>query len=446
MQSTAALLLVLAFSPGAPADPSPANWPQFRGPLAAGSSMEKALPLRWDREENAVWKAPVPGSGWSSPVVWGRRIFLTSVVAEGKGEEPRKGLYLGGERPRPPEAVHRWIVLCVDLETGRILWERETHKGAPESPRHLKNTYASETPVTDGERVYAYFGNVGLFAYDMEGKSLWSQKLGSFRTRNGWGTASSPVLHEKRLYIQNDNEDRSYLLAFDAKGGQEIWRRLRDEKSNWSTPFIWENEKRSELVTTGSGAVRSYDLDGKLLWELKGMSSITIPTPTAAFGLLYISSGYILDQERPVYAIRPGASGDISLANKETQNGSIAWSKRQAAPYHPSPLISGDHLYILHDRGFLSCYDARSGKEIYERRRFSEEATAFTVSPWAYGGRVFCLSEDGDTFVVPEGPEFRVERRNSLGEMCMATPAIAGRSLLIRTAGHLYRIEEKPGI
>jgi outer membrane protein assembly factor BamB len=419
------------------------NWPQFRGGTAAGVSDENGLPETWDTTQNVAWKADIPGRGWSSPVVWGDRVFLTTVVNEGKSEDPKKGLYFGGERLTAPESVHRWAVYCLDAKTGKVRWERQAHKAVPATGLHIKNSYASETPVTDGERVYAYFGNVGLFCYDMDGKEVWSQKWPAVKTRFGWGTAASPALHRGRLYIVNDNEENSYLVALDAKTGKELWRADRDEKSNWATPYVWENEKRTEIVTAGSKRVLSYDLDGKPLWELSGMSMIAIPTPFAKHGLLFVCSGYVLDRSKPLYAIRPGASGDISLKKDETHNESIAWCQKQAGPYNPTPVVAGDYLYVLYDRGFLACYDARTGKEIYDKQRLS--GGAFTASPWAAGGKVFCLSEDGDTFVILAGREFKLLGRNRLDEMCMATPALADGRLFIRTLSKLYCIQNSSG-
>jgi outer membrane protein assembly factor BamB len=255
----------------------------------------------------------------------------------------------------------------------------------------------------------------------------------------GWGTAASPVLHDEKLFIIHDNEEKSFLLALDKRTGKQLWRVERDEGSNWVTPFVWKNQLRTELVTAGTGRVRSYDLDGKLLWDLKGMSMVAIPTPFAAHGLLYIASGYIADPfQRPIYAIRPGAAGDISLAEDKTENKFVAWCQRFAGPYHPTPLVYGDYLYVLHDRGFLACYEAKTGKEVYGKRRLSGGASAFTASPWAYDGKLFCLSEDGETFVIQAGKEFKLLGRNKLGEMSLATPALAGGSLFIRTQGKLW--------
>jgi len=415
------------------------NWPQFRGP-GAGVAEDAILPSAWSTTENVAWKVAIPGRAWSSPIVWGEKIFVTSAIGAGDTEEPKKGLYLGGNRDKPSDKTHRWVVYCLDFNSGRILWERTAHTGVPQQPVHIKNTYASETPVTDGERVYAYFGNVGLFCYDMDGKELWSKQLGSFKTVYNWGTAASPVLHQDRLYIVNDNEEQSFLVALDKTTGEQIWRVDRYEKGNWATPYIWENQQHTELVIPGKNKTRSYDLDGKLLWELGGMSSIVIPTPFSGHGLLYIASGYVGDKKRPLFAVRPGAQGDITLAAGQSSNEYIAWSHPQGGPYNPSPILYGDYLYVLYDRGLLGCYDAHTGKEIYAARRIASGANAFTVSPWANDGKLFCLSEDGDTFVIQAGPEFKLLATNKLGEMCMATPATLRSSLIIRTISKLYRI------
>ncbi len=386
-----------------------------------------------------AWKTIVPGIGWSSPIVWANKIFVTAVRSDGAVETPKKGLYLLGERPTPSAAAHHWMVDCLDLASGKMLWLKEVHQGPPASPIHLKNTYASETPVTDGERVYAYFGNVGLYCLDFNGQVVWSQKWGSFKIRNGWGTAASPVLHQDRIYIVNDNEEGSFLVALDKKTGRQIWRVERNEKSNWATPFLWENAQRAELVVPGRNRVRAYDREGGVLWEMGGMSSIDIPTPVAQFGLLYVSSGYVGDKNRPIYAIRPGASGDISLKTEETNNTYIAWQQKTGGPYNPSPLVYGDYLYVLYDFGFLSCFDAHDGREIYSKQRLNAQGmSGFTASPWAYRNKVFCLSEDGDAFVIQAGPEYKLLGKNSLNEMCMATPALVGDRLILRTASSLY--------
>jgi outer membrane protein assembly factor BamB len=439
MKSFLTLCLCLLLIPAAAAG---GNWPQFRGADSRGLGVGEGLPDRWSATENIEWKADIPGRGWSSPIVWGNRVFLTSAVSLGDLEPPKKGLYFGGNRPKP-DVTLQWKVYCLDLETGNVLWDRQIHEGKPGGAIHVKNSYASETPATDGERVYIYFGNLGIFCFDFDGNLVWEKRLDAYKTRFGWGTAASPVLHGDRLYVVNDNSENSYLLALDKKTGDEILRVARDEKSNWSTPYIWENDQRTEIVTPGSGKVRSYDLEGTLLWSLEGMSIITIATPYASNGLLYISSGYVGDKKtRPIYAIRPGASGDISLAEGETANDWIAWCQRLAAPYNPSTLVYEDRLYVLYDRGQLACYNPEDGAVVYDRQKLPKGA-GFTTSPWAYDGKVFCLNEDGVTFVVKAGDTFEVLNTNPLDEddMGMATPAIVDDRLLIRTSARLYSIK-----
>ena len=420
------------------------NWPKFRGLNAGVAEDSPTLPENWSQTENVVWNIEVPGQGWSSPIVWDDQIFLTSVTSDDPGIAPQLGLYDGHSTAAVPTAVHQWIVYGIDLNDGRIRWERVVRSSTPTLAKHGKNSYASETPVTDGERVYAYFGGVGLFAFDLDGTPAWSKEMDPNPYRTGWGSGASPVLHEDRLYIVNDNEAQSFIAAFDKQTGDELWRVDRDEGSNWSTPFVWENNVRTEIVTAGTDKVRSYGLDGELLWELTGMTWITSPTPFAEHGLLYISSGFLSDAVRPVYAIRPGAIGDITLAEGSTRNEYIAWSNPKLGTYNTSAIVYGDFYYTLLDRGFFLCHDARTGQEVYSRKRIARRATAFTSSLWAYNDKIFALSEEGETFVIRAGPEYEVLGSSDLDEMTMATPAIADGSLIIRTASRLYRIAERP--
>jgi outer membrane protein assembly factor BamB len=438
-----AALLTAALSPLGAAT-AEARWPQFRGPGARGLGTDAQLPEHWSATSNVAWKAEIPGRGWSSPIVWGERVFVTTAVSAGETEPPKKGLYLGGERPNAARPEHAWKVLCLELASGQVQWEQVLHRGQPPGPVHLKNTFASETPVTDGERVYAVVGNVGVFCLDFNGRRVWSKPLEPHKIRNSWGTAASPVLHRDRLYYVNDNDEQSYLLALDKQTGRELWRVQRDEKSNWATPCVWDTEPRPQIVTAGSGKVRAYDPDGKLLWWFKGMSIITMATPYADRGLLYVSSGFVADKLRPVYAIRPDASGDISLAPGQTNNAAIAWCQPTAGPYNPTTLVYEDRLYVLHDRGLLSAYHARTGALLYDRERLPE-GLRFTASPWACNGRIFCLNEDGITFVARAGDRFELLHTNKLAEddMCLATPALAGDRLLIRAAGRLYCVKGK---
>ena len=416
------------------------RWPQFRGPDAGVVADDPVLPDTWSTTENVIWKADIPGIGWSSPIVWDDLVFVTSAVPSGPVQTPQAGFYEGHDSRAEAKVVHRWMFYALDFKTGTIRWQHELHRGVPPIGKHDKNAYASETPVTDGEHVYVYSGALGLFAFDMHGQLRWSKAMDALNTRHEWGSAASPALHKGRIYTVNDNDTSSFIAAFDARTGRQMWRVNRDEGSNWSTPFVWEHDQRTEIVTAGTDKVRSYSLDGKQLWELKGMTWIVAPTPFARHGLLFVTSGYFGDAVRPVYAIRPGASGDISLKPGETSNQFIVWSNPRIGTYDTSGLVYGAYYYSLMDRGFLVCHDARTGKEIYPRQRISAEATSFTASPWAYNGKIFALSEDGDTYVIHAGPEYKVLRKNSLNEMTMATPAVAGQSLVIRTATKLYRI------
>lgn len=314
----------------------------------------------------------------------------------------------------------------------------------------MKNSYASETPVTDGERVYAYFGNVGVFAVDMDGGLVWEKRFEPRTTRMGWGTAASPVLHDETLFIVNDNDEQSFVVALDTATGQERWRVDRDEGTNWSTPFVWQNEKRTELVTAGSGQVRSYGLDGRELWSFRGLNAIAIPQPFSEHGLLYVTSGYVADEVKPVFAIRPGAAGDITRVDGQTRNEYVVWYQDEAGPYHPTPLVYGDYYFTLLDRGFFTVHDAKTGEELYfteeqiqnreVRRRIARGTGGFTASPWAYNDKVFLLSEEGDTYVLDAAADFRLVAINSLDEVAMSTPAIARGSLFIRTRSHLWRL------
>jgi len=421
-----------------------ADAPAFLAGQRAGAA-DATLPAAWDGSTNVLWKADIQGAGWSSPVVHGGRVFVTSAVSDTKQHEPRQGLYISDLQGKTVSGEHRWMVHCLDAQTGKLLWQRTAFEGKMPTTLHIKNSLASETPVTDGKHVWAYFGNVGVACYDADGKLAWSQRTPAHKTRMGWGTGASPALFGDRLFIVHDNEEKSFLLALDARTGKQLWRVDRDEGSNWATPFVWTNPLRTEVVTAGTKRVRSYDTGGKLLWELTGMSILSIPTPFAAGDLLYVSSGYVLDPvHKPVYAIRPGAAGDISLRAGEDANKHIAWCQKQAGSYHPTPLVDGEFLYVLYDRGFLACCEAKTGKEVYPKRRLGGGASAFTASPWAYGGKVFCLSESGETFVVQAGREFKVLGRNQLEGMCLASPAVAGGSLFVRAQSKLYCLRQKP--
>jgi outer membrane protein assembly factor BamB len=414
------------------------NWPRFRGPGGRGIVADNPkLPLEWSEAKNVAWKQPIPGLGWSSPVVWGDRIFLTSARSAAAGEKIRNGDWTDTGKPND---IHRWMLYVIDTDSGQIVSETELAQGLPPVSRHMKNTYATETCAVDPERAYAHFGHLGTYAVDRQGKVVWSKKWPAPEIRYGYGTAGSPVQHDGVLYIVRDNENDSALFAFDAATGREIWTVPRNDGSGWATPHIWQNDVRTEIVVSGKNTVRSYSLDGKELWHLRGTTSLAIPSPFSGEGLLFVGSGFQLESFRPLYAVRPGASGDITLPEGELSSKYIAWCHPRSGPYHPTPVAYQGRVYVLMAPGFFLCYDAKTGKEIYGKQRIARDAGRFSASPWAYNGHIFCLSEDGDTYVIQAGPEFKVTGKNDLDGMAMASPAIAQNSLYIRTQHHLYRI------
>lgn len=416
------------------------HWPQYRGAKSDGLGEGSTLPEIWSETENVVWKVAVPGWGWSSPIVWGDKVFVTSAVGEKTLPVPQVGGYPGGHVGS--EETHRWMLYCLDFVSGRILWEFEAHRGVPPQMRHPRNSFASETPVTDGERVYAYFANIGLFCCNMEGKKLWERRWPSHPMRDGWNTGSSPVLHGSRVFVQNDNDQESFLESIDKLTGRTLWRTPREERSTWSTPYVWESGLRTELITIGSNKIRSQSLDdGGLYWELRGTSGLVSLMPLSKHGLLYAGAGY---HYGPLYAIRPGAKGDITLSGGATSNEFVAWHQRRGSSIHPCYLVSGGRLYVCYDSGLLACFDAKTGAEIIPKQRLNTMGGRFYASPWAYNDRVFLLNENGDTWVIEDSSEFKLVRKNSLGDVAWATPAIARGSLFVRTYSWLFRFQNQP--
>jgi outer membrane protein assembly factor BamB len=417
------------------------NWPGWRGPGGLGISSAKPFPAQWDLSKNVKWKVEVPGLGHSSPIVWGNRIFVTTAVSADPSEDAwQKGFFSGERKPDPVE--RSWKVLSFDRDTGKLLWEQTAIKTKPTSPRHTKNSYASQTPVTDGTYVYAFFADQGMYCYDFNGKLIWSRDLGDFTMRAGWGSGSSPVLYKDLLIQTCDQETgESSLIALDKKTGKTVWKVVRDELSSWSTPFLYLSGKRPELIVNATRAVRSYDPDtGKLLWESRGpATAITVPTPTTSNGLIIVSSGFIPEPVRPMTAFRPGANGDITL-KEGTQSEAIAWRQMAAAPYIPTPIAVGDYVYVVFDQGFIACYEAKTGKEVYPKKRI-EAGALFSASPVAVDGKLYCISEDGDVYVFKAAPEYELLAKNSLGEAGMATPAVSDGKMFIRTLKHLYCIQ-----
>jgi outer membrane protein assembly factor BamB len=326
---------------------------------------------------------------------------------------------------------------------GKLVWKRTAAERKPAVPTNSCNTYASETPVTDGERVYVSFGPHGLFCYDFAGDLVWKKDLGAYRMENNHGTGASPALDGQRLFIQCDNDEKSFLAALDAKTGEQRWRVDRTEVSGWSTPLVWKNKARTEVVCLGRKRVQSYDpATGKPLWELSGMNGQAMASPIASDDLLFAGTGGQLGGGRPLFGVKAGASGDVTLKPGATSNEAVVWTLPKAGPLAATPLLYEGNLYVLEQSlGVVSCYDARTGKQLYRERL--PQARGFFASPWAHGGKVFCLDDDGRTFVLQAGPEFKLLGRNDIGETSWATPALAGDALFLRTIDHLYCIRNK---
>lgn len=420
------------------------DWTRFRGPRATGVvSDDNRLPSSWTETENVAWSADIPGQGWGSPIVIGDRVFITSVVADEKNVAPNAGLYLGEGVRDPAKGIHHWMTYCVDLQSGEGLWSHEAHTGRPTVPRHPKSSYAAETPASDGERLFVLFGDLGLYCYSLDGELLWNQRIEPKKTNMDYGAAASPVVYDNQVFVVYDNKEESWIAAFDTRTGKRNWQTPRNEVMSWATPFVWENDLRTEIVVPGQRKNRSYTLGGKELWSFNGnMSILVIPSPFAAHGMCYIASGYVGDSHRPTFAIRPGAKGEIASDGNFGESEFIRWHQPKCSPYNTTQLVYGDYLYTVYDQGFMTCHDAKTGKEIYGKRRFSPKGS-FTASPWAYNNQIFCLSETGLTYVVPAGDSFEVAGTNQLNELCIATPSIADGKLLIRTLSKVYCITNR---
>ncbi len=421
------------------------NWPQFRGPNASGVAPASA-PVKWNAEEgtNILWKVPIPGLGHSSPIVWDDRIFVTTAISSNPNTETRFGLY-GDVEPAKDVSKHTWKVFALDKRTGKIIWEQTAHEGVPRTKRHPKSTHATPTPVTNGKIVVAFFGSEGLYAYRFDdGKLLWKRDLGVlsagwfYDPDYEWGVGSSPIIYKDLVIVQCDVQENSFVAAFQLETGEPMWRTPRDELPSWGTPTIYSGPPRDELVTHATNFIRGYDpSSGKELWRLSGNSEITTPTPIVAHGLVFVTNGYRGIQ--PIYAIRPGGEGDISLEEGQSSNQFVAWSTRRGGPYTPTPVIVGDYLHILTNNGVLRVFNAKTGERIYETR-LAGRGGAYSASPVAADGKLYFSSEDGEIFVVKAGAEYELLSTNPMGEVLMATPAISEGVIYVRGLKHLFAI------
>jgi outer membrane protein assembly factor BamB len=440
--------------------PSAGDWPSFRGREASGVSdppsptagsgaaSKQYLPDTWNPAtgENILWRTPIPGLAHSSPIVWGDTLYVTSAISSRAGATFKPGLYGDGDAS-DDRSVHRWMLYAIDKRTGKIKWERTAAQSEPRNKRHIKSTYASSSPATDGRIVVAWFGSQGIHAYDLDGGLRWSVDLG--RVDMGaydipayeWGPASSPIIWNGMVIVQCDTQADSFLLALNAETGETIWKTNRQELPSWGTPTIVTTAAGPELITNASNLVRGYDpKTGKELWRLGGSSKITAPTPIFADGLHIVASGRA--PERPIFAVRPGSRGDLTLANGSTESTQIAWSKTGRGSYMPTPLSYRGIVYVLANNGVFDAYEPATGKEIY-RQRLPLVGSGYSASPVAADGKIYLSNEDGEMLVVEAGPTFKHIATNSIGEMLMATPALSDGVMYVRGVSTLFAIARR---
>lgn len=437
----AGILILTAAAGSAVADSAAqdeaANWPQWRGPGSSAVSSAVGLPETWSAEENIAWKTAIPGSGHASPSVWGDRIFLITAIPQGVDlpeGHPDRGRGIGPGGPNPT-IQFSFEVLCLDRTDGRIIWQRTARIAKPaEGINRLKGSYANSTPATDGEHVYVSFGSEGIYCYDMDGELAWERDLGDMKIAFNNGEGASPVVYGDRVIVIWDHQGQSFITALDKQTGEEIWRADRDELTNWTTPVLIEHEGTRQIVANGTTRVRAYDFEtGSVTWECGGMTVAAIPTLVHGHGMIYAASGYM---GHALMAIRLGGSGDI------TGSDSVAWSHDKDTAYVPSPLLYGDELYLVNDKGIVSCRDAETGAEHYSGVRLPG-VYAVSASPVAADGKVYILGEEGRMVVVKAGPEFEVLAENLIeGERFLASPAIVDGGLILRGETHLYSISK----
>lgn len=431
-------------APGPPAG----SWPSFRGPQASGVAERQNLPDRWDGKtgENILWRTPIPGLAHSSPVVWGNQIFVTSAASRDPDATFRPGLYGDGDASAD-RSPHRWMIYALDKRTGKILWQRVAYQGEPREKRHVKATYANSTPATDGRVVVAWFGSQGVHAYDVNGRFLWKLDLGRLNfgaydiPTYEWGSASSPIIWNGLVILQCDTQDDSFLLAVDADTGKTVWKTAREEIPSWGTPTVATTTAGAELITNASNYIRGYDpRTGKELWRLGRSSKITAPTPVFADDLFVVASGR--GPERPIFVVRAGSRGDLTLPESQTSSVAVVWSRTGRGSYMPTPLVYKGILYVLANNGLLDAYDLRTGEEIY-RQRLPLIGSGFSASPVASDDKLYLSNEDGEMLVIAAGRNFAHIATNSMGELLMATPALSEGVMYVRSSTSLSAVGRK---
>jgi len=435
---------LMALTPGRMASAG-ANWPSFRGTNAAGVADGDALPTTWSvpGSRNIRWKTPIPGLGHSSPVIWGNRLFVSTAISGAEKPELKVGLY-GDIGSVNDTTTHRWLIYALDVTSGKVLWEKTVHSGVPKIKRHPKSTHANSTLATDGRYLVAFFGSEGLYCFDLDGKLLWQQDLGVLNSAYyvapdaQWEFGSSPVIYRDRVLVQCDVLSGSFIAALNIKDGREIWRTSRQDVPTWGTPTVHVDAGRAQIVVNGYKHAGAYDVEtGKEIWRLQGGGDIPVPTPVVAHGMAFLTSAH--GPMAPLYAIRLNATGDISLKPGETSNQFVAWSYARDGAYMITPVVYGDYLYNAKNNGVVSCYDARSGKRLYQER-LGGGTSGFTASPVAGDGKIYFSSEDGDVYVVKAGPAFELMATNAMGDVCMASPAISQGVIYFRTKSQVVAV------
>lgn len=454
------LLPCLLAACAAYAAPSDQNWPAWRGPLLNGVSPTADPPIEWSETKNVKWKVKVPGRGTSTPIIWQDQIFLQSAVPTGKkieppaakpetggaaagalaqapaggADRPRRGG--GGMRSQTPTEILRFDVVSLDRKTGATLWQKTMREELPHEGHHGDHGFASYSPVTDGQHLISYFGSRGLHCLDLKGNIKWQKDLGKMQTKNSFGEGSSPALYQNMVIVLWDHEGADFIAAFDKNSGNELWRQPRDEETTWSTPLVVTVNGKPQVVVSATRKIRSYDVaTGKQIWECAGMTDNSIPTPVAADGVLYATSGF---RGSALLAIKlAGAAGD--LANSD----SIVWKHNKSTPYVPSPLLYGDKLYFFAgNNAMLSCFDARTGKPLIDAVRI-EDLQGVYASPVGAKDRVYLIGRNGAAKVIKNAGTLEVLASNRLDERIDASPAIAGKEMFLRGHEHLYCLAEK---
>jgi outer membrane protein assembly factor BamB len=423
-----------------------ANWPQFRGPNASGVDTSATLPVRWDLSsgENVLWKIAVPGLSHASPVIWGDRVYVATAVSPGKADL-KVGLY-GDIEPLEENQPQDWRLLAYDKATGKEVWNVSALKGVPRSKRHPKATHCNSTPATDGSAIVALFGSEGIFCFDPQGKLLWKKDLGPldagyFEVPSAqWGFGSSPVIHQGKVIVLCDVQTNSFLAALDLKSGRELWRTPRNDVPTWGTPAIVTAANRVQIIVNGWHHSAGYDYStGKELWWLKEGGDIPVPTPIFANSLIYLTSAH--GKLRPMRAIRPEASGDITPPDPAQTNGAIAWVHERQGNYMQTPIAVSNWVFACVDFGLVTCFQGDTGKIQYSER-LPGGAQGYTASPVSDGRHLYFPGESGRVLVVPVSNRFSCVATNSMGEECMASPAISEGSLFFRTRNQLVALRE----